>query len=159
MSNFLFMRTITLSKITIVFFALFASLFFVRCSEDSVGSQNNSPDLRPISSSTETLIETSNSFAVNLFRLIQQQKSDENIFISPLSVDIALHMAANGATGETKQVMKETLGVTDLSDEEVNAAAKNLVEQLLNMDQDVALAIANSIWFKDTFTLQAGFDN
>ncbi len=152
------MRTSTLSKITIVFFALFASLFSVRCSEDSVGNQNNSPDLRPVSGSAEILVETSNAFSVDLFRVIQQQKPDENIFISPLSVDIALHMTVNGASGNTKEVMKETLGVADLSDEEVNEAARQLVEQLLNMDQQVALAIANSIWFKDTYTLQNGFD-
>ncbi|MEM6842938.1 MAG: serpin family protein [Bacteroidota bacterium] len=150
------MKTIDLSKIVIF---LFVSLLFMQCSEDDpVGNQNNAPDLRPISGSAETLVETSNSFAIDLFRSIHQEKSGENIFISPLSVDIALHMATNGATDETKAVMKETLGVADLSDDEVNGAAKSLTEQLLSMDQDVALAIANSIWFHDAFTLQSGFD-
>ena len=153
------MKALILSKISIAFFALITGVLFVRCSEEEpIGNQDNSPDLRPISSSTETLVETSNSFAIDLFQSIYQEKSGENIFISPLSVDIALHMAANGASEETKEVMKETLGVADLSDEEVNDAAKSLTEQLLNMDQDVALAIANSIWFHDAFTLQSGFD-
>ncbi|MGD1890677.1 MAG: serpin family protein [Cyclobacteriaceae bacterium] len=153
------MKTINLSKITVVFFALFTSLLFAQCSEEEpIGNQKNPPDLRPISGSTEALVETSNSFAIDLFQSIRQNKADENIFISPLSVDIALHMAVNGATGETKEVMKETLGVAEMSDEEVNQAAKLLIEQLLSMDQEVALAIANSIWFRDAFTLQSGFD-
>lgn len=152
------MKTIVPSRIIIVFFALFVSLLFTQCCEDPMGGQKTQPDLRPISGSAETLVETSNSFAVDLFRSIHQEKSEENIFISPLSVDIALHMTVNGATGETKEVMKETLGVANLSDEEVNEAAKLLMEQLLSMDQDVALAIANSIWFRDEYTLQSGFD-
>ena len=141
-----------------IIFLSFALLPFVRCSEDPVANEPNLPDLRPVSSTAETLVETSNSFAIDLFRSIHQQKSEENIFISPLSVDIALHMAANGASGETKEVMKKTLGVADLSDEEVNGAAESLIEQLLNMDQEVAVAIANAIWFRDAFTLQPGFD-
>ena len=141
-----------------VLFLFLASLPLVQCSEDPIASEPNLPDLSPVSGSAETLVETSNVFAIDLFRSIQQQKPNENIFISPLSVDIALHMTVNGASGETKEVMKETLGVADLSDEEVNEAAKALVEQLLNMDQKVALAIANSIWFKDRYTLQDGFD-
>jgi serpin B len=153
------MKTINPIKLAIVFLTLFTGLLFAQCSEEEpVGDQKNPPDLRPVSGSTEMLVETSNSFAIDLFRSIQQEKPDENIFISPLSVDIALHMTVNGASGETKEVMKETLGVADLSDEEVNEAAKSLIEQLLNMDQDVALAIANSIWFRDIFTLQPGFD-
>ena len=123
-----------------------------------MGNEPNLPDLRPLATTTGTLVETSNAFSVDLFKSIQQQKPDENIFISPLSVDIALHMTVNGASGETKTVMKETLGVADLSDEEVNEAARALIEQLLSMDREVALAIANAIWFKDTYTLQTGFD-
>ncbi|MEO0333322.1 MAG: serpin family protein, partial [Bacteroidota bacterium] len=141
-----------------VLFLSLASLSLIQCSEDPVATEPNLPDLRPVLGSTETLVETSNAFSIDLFKAIQQQKPDENIFISPLSVDVALHMTVNGASGETKEVMKETLSVADLSDEEVNSAAKSLIEQLLNMDQDVALAIANSIWFKDKYTLQSGFD-
>ncbi|MEM6842936.1 MAG: serpin family protein [Bacteroidota bacterium] len=141
-----------------VLFLFLASLPLIRCSEDPIATEPNLPDLRPVSGAAETLVETSNAFSIDLFKAIQQQKPDENIFISPLSVDIALHMTVNGASGETKEVMKETLGVADLGDEEVNDAAKSLTEQLLNMDQRVALAIANSIWFKDKYTLQDGFD-
>jgi len=154
------MNTISLIRPAVILFALFTSLLFAQCSEEEpVGDQKNAPDLRPVSGSAETLVETSNSFAIDLFRSVYDSKGSENIFMSPLSVDIALHMAVNGASGETKEVIKETLGVADLSDEEVNEAAKNLIEQLLNMDQDVALAIANSIWFRDIFTLQPGFDS
>lgn len=146
------------SRPLFVSFLWLASLSLVRCSEDPVANAPNSPDLRPVSNSAEALVATSNSFAIDLFRSIHQQKSGDNIFMSPLSVDIALHMAVNGASGETREVMKKTLGVADLSDEEVNDAAKSLIEQLLNMDQEVALAIANAIWFRDAFTLQPGFD-
>lgn len=136
------------------------STIFVRCTDDAGGDADPPPDLRPISATAETLVETSNTFAIDLFRSIyEDEAADKNIFVSPLSVDIALNMTVNGASGETKTAIKETLGVTDLSDEAVNEAAKSLTEQLLAVDQQVDLAIANSIWYRDVFTLQPGFNS
>ncbi len=152
------MKTFIQYKALVVSVCGLLSLVLFRCSEDPMANEPNLPDLRPLTTNTEELVATANTFSLDLFKAIHQEKAEENIFISPLSVDIALHMAVNGASGETKEVMKEALGVADLSDEEVNEAAKNLTERLLNMDQKVTLAIANSIWFKDIYTLQSGFD-
>lgn len=148
--------TTYLSNAPVLF--IFVSLLFFQCKEEPMADIKNPPDLRPLTATTENLVATSNAFAIDFFQTIQQHKAGENIFISPLSVDIALHMTVNGASGDTKKVMKEALGVTDLSDEEVNEAAKNLTEQLLGMDRQVTLSIANSIWFRDVLTLQPGFD-
>jgi serpin B len=70
---------------------------------------------------------------------------------------MALHMTANGAVHETKEEMKAILGVSQLSDAEANQAVEDLTELLLNLDKKAALSIANSIWYKDLFTLREEF--
>nr|WKN39401.1 serpin family protein [Tunicatimonas sp. TK19036] len=151
------MKYISLPQRSLILF-IFIFLTSSQCREEPLADMKNPPDLRPLSATTETLVETSNNFAIDLFRSIQQENTSENVFISPLSVDIALHMTVNGGSGDTKAVMKETLGVVTMSDEEVNQAAKSLTDQLLGMDRQVILSIANSIWYQDVLTLQPGFD-
>ena len=131
---------------------------FVRCSDDEAATGSNPPNLAPLSGEATVLAESNNAFTLDIFQEIYQEQPEENIFISPLSVDIALHMTTNGAAGDTRTEMKEALGTADLSDEEANRAVQALSEQLTGMDRTVSLATANSIWFRDRFTLQNGFD-
>ena len=130
---------------------------FVRCSDDEAATRNNPPNLTPLSGETTALAKSNNVFALDIFQEIYREHPEENIFISPLSVDVALHMTANGAAGSTHAEMKEVLGTADLSDEETNRAVQALSGQLMSMDRTVSLSMANSIWFRDRFTLQNGF--
>lgn len=139
---------------SIALFTLF--MLLTRCTEEKVG-MDNSPNLRTLSAEEQELVQTSNTFTFDLFKTVNEAEGDQNVFISPLSVDIALHMTVNGATGETKEVMKQTLGVEHLTDEEVNTAARDLTNLLLQMDKKVALSTANSIWYDNQLNLQSGF--
>src|SRR6056297_3863098 len=60
------------------------------------------------------------SFAFELFKELNREEGGGNIFISPLSVSTALTMTYNGAGGETRNEMKESLGYGDVSDEKTN---------------------------------------
>ena len=65
---------------------------------------------RSLSQAELALIEADNAFALKLFREIEAQEAiDSNIFVSPLSVSMALGMTYNGAAGETQQAMAQTL--------------------------------------------------
>jgi serpin B len=66
-------------------------------------------------------------------------------------------MTLNGAAGETKEGIKETLHLGDLSDEEINGAYKTLVPFLSNLDPKVALNLANSNWYHQDFTIRESF--
>jgi len=127
------------------------------CTDENVGSMNNAPNLRDLSVPEQELVQTSNAFAFEIFRKVEELAEEQNTFISPLSISMALHMTANGAEGATKEEMKTVLGVSQLSDTEANQAVEDLTELLLNMDKKVALSIANSIWYKDLFTLREEF--
>ena len=129
-------------------------LLFSQCTQEHIAI-DNTPKLKELSLTEQELIQTSNVFALDLFQAIHQVKRDDNIFISPLSVGFALNMTVNGAAGETKEEMKQTLDIESLSDDEANAAVQKLTDMLLNMDKKTRLSIANSIWYHKDLTLEA----
>lgn len=102
---------------------------------------------------TQTLYDTSavqdTAAALTGFgaKLLQNEMGKENPLVSPLSVASALSMTANGAVGETKTQMEQTLGADTGS---LNACFSVLQASLGN---DKQLKAANSIWMKDTDTL------
>jgi len=83
--------------------------------------------------------------------------SDENVFISPLSVSIALGMARNGAIGVTKTEMETALKMEGLTDAEINEYYKLMQTTLPDLDPKTRLTIANSIWYRNSFSVKAGF--
>ena len=79
--------------------------------------------------------------------LLQNAMVEANPLVSPLSVASALSMTANGAVGETKTQMEQTLGADTGS---LNAYFSVLQAYLKDNQQ---MKLANSIWMKDTDTL------
>lgn len=98
------------------------------------------------------LVESDNSFGLKLFREIAKEQADSNVFISPLSVSMALGMTYNGADGSTKEAMEKTLEVSGLTIEEINLSYRNLIRLLTELDPEVRFQIANSIWYRNTMT-------
>lgn len=78
-------------------------------------------------------------FAVKLLQSTCDQ--EENTLVSPMSVLSALAMTANGARGETRTQMENTLGG---SVEQLNGALAGL-----GQEKDSPLYLANSIWFAE----------
>lgn len=58
-------------------------------------------------------VRSTNAFGLDLYRALRDASPDDNLFISPLSVAMALTMAAEGAAGETEAQMVATLHVPD----------------------------------------------
>lgn len=91
----------------------------------------------------------SNGSAISDFalRLFKESMADgeTNSSIAPLSVLCALAMVANGADGNTRQELENTLG---MSVEELNVYLKSYVDSLYQGEK-YKLALANSIWFTD----------
>ena len=93
------------------------------------------------------------------FRLLQQlaQENQGSFVCSPLSLQLALAMTANGAEGETLQEMLDVLGYGQEGMAALNAYAKILIEQLLAVDLDVKLKMADAILTTDKYQLNADF--
>ena len=85
--------------------------------------------------------------AVELFQSSVLESKDENVLISPLSIQLALAMTANGADGNTKAEMEALLG-GEISLEDLNEYLYSHVNNLPSAEK-YKLQIANSIWFRD----------
>lgn len=92
------------------------------------------------------LVDANNKFGFKLFSEIQKSQSNKNVFVSPISIAIALSMTYNGAGGETQEAMAKTLNFQGMSLEEINQANKELGILLNNLNPETQLNIANSIW-------------
>lgn len=104
-----------------------------------------------------TALDTAtSSFAFKLFNMLVEQDRGQNIFISPLSVLLALAMAANGAAGKTQREMAAALELGNIGMDELNRACADLMRELNNVPQ-VALAIANSLWANKQIAFKADF--
>ncbi len=131
----------------------FLCLFFACSSTEP--EPDNTPNLRVLSATENTLVNSSNEFAFSLFN--QLQNIDPNYFLSPLSVGIALGMTLNGAEGETKQGILNTIQFGNLTDTEVNKGYADLANLLSNMDRTVKLSIANSVWYRNPMSVKPTF--
>ena len=85
--------------------------------------------------------------AVDLFQSSVLESKDENVLISPLSIQLALAMTANGAEGETRAEM-EALLASEIPLEDLNEYLYSYVNKLPSAEKH-KLQIANSIWFRD----------
>ncbi|MGJ5630662.1 serpin family protein [Nostoc sp. CALU 1950] len=94
------------------------------------------------------IVESSNKFGFKLFsEVLKNDQGENNVFISPSSVAIALAMTYNGASGSTQQAMAKTLELQGMNLPEINSSYAAALKQLLdNSDAKVQLNIANSLW-------------
>jgi serine protease inhibitor len=94
------------------------------------------------------IVESSNKFGFKLFsEVLKDGKGENNVFLSPSSVAIALAMTYNGASGSTQQAMAKTLELQGMNLPEINSSYAAVLKQLLdNQDAKIQLSIANSLW-------------
>ena len=89
-------------------------------------------------------------------RLLQQllRRKQDNIFVSPASVGLALGMAAAGARGKTLSALEHALDV----DAKVAAIqAKRLFASLDRLPDGVKVELANSLWARSGLPLSARY--
>jgi serpin B len=113
---------------------------------------------RQLSVAEQELVQADNAFAFSLFREVNRQEAaDQNVFVSPLSVAMALGMTYNGADGTTRTAMAEALELQGMSVADVNQAYRDLIDLLTGLDSRVEFRIANSIWHRPAFTPSQAF--
>lgn len=120
--------------------------------------------------------------AFRLFSEVTNKTDYDNLCFSPLSLQVALCMANNGANGNTLKQMKESLGLESFSDEEVNSYSQQLINKLTtrpefvleewtwwgqNISEEYArkkydatypvCELAEAVWTKPDITLRSEF--
>jgi serpin B len=102
-------------------------------------------------------VNQDNEFAFDLLRKTITSSGETNVFVSPLSVSIALGMAWNGANGETKTEMETALKMSGMSVSDMNDYYKIMQSTLPTIDPTTKLNIANSLWYKTGFPVKSDF--
>lgn len=103
---------------------------------------------RALSAAELGTLQASNAFGLELLRRLHADQPEKTVFLSPLSASMALGMTLNGAAGETWEGMRTALRFGDLSQDEINAAYRGLIDLLRGLDPAVTFEIANSIWHR-----------
>jgi serine protease inhibitor len=137
--------------------ALLLPALVAGCSMTSTDDPDAPRDLRPLTAAEARVVSSGNTFGLKLFGALNAAAADENVFISPMSVSMALGMTLNGARGETQAAMRRTLAVAGLTEAEINASYRSLIDLLRGLDPEVTLEIANAIWYRAGFTPEPAF--
>jgi serpin B len=96
-----------------------------------------------------------NSFSFDIYRQIKSDK--ENLFFSPLSIDLALLMAYEGAMSETKSEFEKVLHLDrNINYDDVSAFISNIMK--LN-DSSNYTNVSNAIWVQDKFKIKIDYQN
>ncbi|MDP4132972.1 MAG: serpin family protein [Bacillota bacterium] len=93
------------------------------------------------------------SFAWNLNKLMP---TDKNYMFSPLSIKMALAMAAVGADGDTQNEILKVLQIQNL--DEFNELSAKLIKEYSENDK-VKLNIANSLWLNADYCKDVDFES
>lgn len=89
--------------------------------------------------------------AVSLLQKSAAEKQGDNLLISPLSMQLALAMTANGADGQTRQEMENVLS-QNIPLEDLNLYLLGYLYDFktgLVRGQESELKLANSVWLRD----------
>lgn len=134
-------------------------LIILGCTTNVTGPDLKGELPRNLSSAEKKLVENGQSFSFNVFKSTVEDDNSDNIFISPLSISVALGMTLNGAEGETYEQMKQTLAFNGLNLDEINSGYQSLIELLTTVDPKVRMKIANSVWSREGFAVEEEFTN
>jgi serpin B len=136
--------------------AVLASLLILAgsCKKDPAGPKQPKPIYLP--QKAGEVIAANNGFGVDLFRLTTADEPG-NIMISPLSASTALTMLLNGCKTQTYEQIRDMLGYNGLTLDEINQTYESLVSQLLAVDPEVQLSLANAIFYREDFVVKPEF--
>jgi serine protease inhibitor len=113
---------------------------------------------RELSAAEQHLIDADNRFTFKLFReLAARESPDSNLFVSPLSMAMALAMTYNGAAGATADGMAGALELDGMPRDAMNGSYQSLIGLLRALDARVTFDIANSIWYDVAYSFAPSF--
>ena len=93
----------------------------------------------------QRLSAANTKFALDLYRL-RTSPADENIFMSPLSISVALAMTYLGARGRTKSQMKDVLHYSDVEEDQLHQAFTDIQSALNKPEQSYKLYVASRLF-------------
>ena len=136
--------------------AMFALIAFTGCTVENPeeGLEAKKIELTAVQ---EQRVFQDNDFAFELLRKTIANTEDKNVFMSPLSVSLALGMVMNGANGTTLTEIRQVLGMNGMNSTDVNEYYELMQKTLPAIDLKTKLSLANSIWYRNGFNVKPSF--
>ncbi|CAF1146160.1 unnamed protein product [Rotaria sp. Silwood1] len=106
------------------------------------------------SSSSPSTAASFERFELKLYSTFGQNKKNENVFVSPVSISLAMSMCAVGARQETLNQMLKSFEVS--SSEQLIKTAEQIMNvfSIVNQDKQVQLKLANRLYAQKAYQLQ-----
>lgn len=111
---------------------------------ETINKENEQVIIEKKTTNSAMIFDSSLHFEDNLNNALPK---DKNYMFSPLSIKMALAMAANGAEGITKEEILTALEIEDL--ESFNQWTKDYIQNLPD-SENLRLQIANSLWVNES---------
>jgi serpin B len=144
------------SRIYLLAFSLLAVL--ASCKKSGLNKPADTGSTLVLDATEQQKAVTDNAFTFKLFdNLAPVNSIDSNLFVSPLSVSIAMAMTSNGANGQTLTAIDNAMDFNGFSQSELNSYYNKLITQLPKLDPNTTLNIANSIWYRQGFDVLPAF--
>ncbi|XP_062925675.1 leukocyte elastase inhibitor-like [Mobula hypostoma] len=105
----------------------------------------------------DALSAANTNFAFDLYTKLKETKNSENIFLSPMSVSVALGMVYLGARGNTADQIAKVLHFDKEYD--VHARFKELMANINEPAASYLLRLVNRIYGEETFNILKEFQN
>ena len=102
----------------------------------------------------DVFAKASTQLALDLFKAAIAEDEDENVLVSPLSVQMALAMTANGAAGKTLEEMETVLGGIKIADLNRYLYTYN---KGLPTEETCSVKSVNGIWFRNGLNVKQPF--
>ncbi|WP_259070078.1 serpin family protein [Mucilaginibacter sp. X4EP1] len=131
---------------------------FASCKKSTVTPHSGPGKDLVLSAFEQQKVTSDNAFTLSLFKnLDSANTSAVNLFASPLSVSFALGMTSNGANGATLDAFKKVLNFNTLTTAQINTYYQSLLTNLPELDPNTTVKIANSIWYRQGFSVVPQF--
>lgn len=121
---------------------LFLSIIIWSCSDSK---KTIDPDPILVENVRELAIRNQ-TMAWSIFNEINQLEEDENVIISPWSLQVALTMAVAGAEGETKEEILELLGCSGCDETSLHEKMRDMALLLGSQNGHASLTSANALF-------------
>lgn len=153
-------------------YAICAVMLLSSCSSDDEPSnkfegnmiQIPTIDCLDFSEAENATAQSLNEASIDIFKIAYAKRDEmspnrnlDNLCVSPLSLEIALGMIANGAEGQLADEIISALGCTDVA--ALNAVTNKLMRYIPAERESYSGLLANSIWYKDVYNLSEKFTN
>ena len=145
---------------------LFVSFLLTLAAVSASGCNKSDPADEPAGSepvpilltkADEGVRDASNTFGLDIFRRLYAVRDGKDVAFSPLSLSLALAMAAEGAEGNTWKQFRSVCGWESATKDELGAFYEKMSAGLVAADPQVSFTSSNSFWAATDLSLRAEY--